>query len=177
MQSDSFENFLESVHEKVDALHEDRNLPKKYKKGLTKEENKIMTREVKETEKMSSNDPNAYEEWDSDKKFKERGNKPKKSKHTEEYEKRFSKEEALTESSTKGLKNKSEESGIAYGILKDVFARGMAAWKTGHRPGVSSHQWAMGRVNSFITGGKTQTTTDKDLWSKHKKKKKKNKKD
>ena len=44
----------------------------------------------------------------------------------------------------------------------------MAAWKTGHRPGATPHQWAYARVNSFITGGKTRTTGDADLWKKHK---------
>ena len=180
MPSDNFEAFIESVHKKVESLNEDRKIPNKYKKGLTSEEQNIMKREVKETSKMDESDPKAYDEWESDKKYKERGNKPKKSKHTEEYEKRFGKKESvdeesasLLESSKKALKNKSEDSGIAYGILKDVFDRGMAAWRTGHRPGVSPNQWAMGRVNSFITGGKTRTTTDKDLWEKHKKNKKK----
>ena len=36
MPSDSFENFLESVHEKAESLNEDRKLPKKYKKDLLK---------------------------------------------------------------------------------------------------------------------------------------------
>lgn len=177
MSSDNFEAFLESVHNKVDSLTEERKLPKKYKKGLTTKEQKIMKKEVEETSKMDDNDPKSYEEWDSDKEYKNRGNTPKKSEYTKEYEKRFGKAEALTESSKKALKNKSKESNIAYGVLKDVFDRGMAAWKTGHRPGVSPHQWAMGRVNSFITGGKTRTTTDKDLWERHKKNKKNKKKD
>ena len=30
-------------------------------------------------------------------------------------------------------------------------------------------QWAMARVYSFVMGGKTQKTADKDLWEKHKK--------
>jgi len=71
----------------------------------------------------------------------------------------------------KGLENKSEKSGIAYGILKKVYDRGMEAWRSGHRPGATQHQWAFARVNSFITGGKTRTTADKDLWSQHKGKK------
>jgi len=169
MLTDGFESFLE----KAQGIVEERKLPKKYKKGLTSEEKKIMKKEVKDTSKMDDDDPDAYKEWDSDKKFKERGKTPKKSKHTKEYEKRFGKSEAITESSTKALKNKAKETGIAYGILKDVYDRGMAAWKTGHRPGVSPNQWAMGRVNSFATGGKTRSTTDKDLWEKHKKNKKK----
>jgi len=71
----------------------------------------------------------------------------------------------------KGLENKSEKSGIAYGILKKVYDRGMEAWRSGHRPGATQHQWAFARVNSFITGGKTRTTADKDLWAQHKGKK------
>jgi len=66
-----------------------------------------------------------------------------------------------------GLKKKAEKSGISYGILKKVFDRGVAAWRTGHRPGTTPSQWGYARVNSFITGGKTRTTADKDLWARH----------
>jgi nicotinic acid mononucleotide adenylyltransferase len=72
----------------------------------------------------------------------------------------------LEEKSIEGLKKKSEKSGVPYGILKKVYDRGMAAWKTGHRPGTTPQQWAFARVNSFLTGGKTRTTADKDLWAK-----------
>ena len=66
-----------------------------------------------------------------------------------------------------GLKNKSEKSGMPYGILKKVFDRGMAAWKGGHRPGASQHQWAFARVNSFITKSSgTWGGADKDLAAK-----------
>jgi hypothetical protein len=80
----------------------------------------------------------------------------------------FIAEEYLEEKALEGLKKKSEKSGIPYGILKQVYNRGMAAWKTGHRPGTTPQQWAYARVNSFITGGKTRTTADKDLWAKAK---------
>ena len=46
----------------------------------------------------------------------------------------------IAEKEIAGLKTKSKESGIAYGILKQVYDRGMAAWKTGHRPGTTSQQ-------------------------------------
>lgn len=62
-----------------------------------------------------------------------------------------------------GLKNKAEKSGIPYGTLKSVYDRGVAAWRTGHRPGTTPQQWGYARVNSFITGGKTRTTADADL--------------
>ena len=43
----------------------------------------------------------------------------------------------------------------------------MAAYKSGHRPGATAQQWAMARVNSFITKGKgTWGGADKDLASK-----------
>jgi len=63
-----------------------------------------------------------------------------------------------------GLKKKAEKSGVSYGTLKKVYNRGMAAWKTGHRPGTTPQQWAMARVNSYITKGKgTYHGADKDL--------------
>jgi nicotinic acid mononucleotide adenylyltransferase len=70
--------------------------------------------------------------------------------------------------SDNALKTKSEKSGISLSILKKVFDRGVAAWRTGHRPGTTPQQWGYARVNSFITGGKTRTTGDADLWKQHK---------
>ena len=63
----------------------------------------------------------------------------------------------------KGIQTKSEKSGIPYGILKQVYNRGMAAWKGGHRPGTTPQQWAFARVNAFITKGKAYYTADADL--------------
>jgi hypothetical protein len=74
------------------------------------------------------------------------------------------KEEFQLDEKIEGLVNKAEKSGVSYGILKKVYDRGMAAWKTGHRPGTTPQQWAFARVNSFLTGGKTRTTADADLW-------------
>src|SRR6056300_1403268 len=77
-------------------------------------------------------------------------------------------EEVELQEKIEGLENKSEKSGVPYGILKKVYDRGMAAWKGGHRPGTTPQQWAFARVNSFLTGGKTRTTADADLWQKAK---------
>jgi hypothetical protein len=64
----------------------------------------------------------------------------------------------------KALKSKAEKSGISYGILKKVFDRGVAAWRTGHRPGTTPTQWGLARVNSFATKSKgTWGKADKDL--------------
>lgn len=68
----------------------------------------------------------------------------------------------------KAVQNKAKETGIPFDILWDVYRRGVGAWRTGHRPGTTPEQWGLARVNSFVTGGKTQKTTDADLWKKHK---------
>jgi len=49
------------------------------------------------------------------------------------------------------LKKKSEETGVPIGLLRIVMRRGMAAWKSGHRPGAGQEQWGYARVNSFLT--------------------------
>lgn len=51
----------------------------------------------------------------------------------------------------KALKTKSEETGVPMEFLRIVMRRGMAAWRTGHRPGATQHQWGYARVNSFLT--------------------------
>jgi hypothetical protein len=70
----------------------------------------------------------------------------------------------ISEDAGKGLAAKAKKSGISLGTLRKVYNRGMAAWKTGHRPGTTPQQWGMARVNSYITKGKgTYHGADKDL--------------
>lgn len=79
----------------------------------------------------------------------------------------FMAEEYIEEKAIDGLKKKAEKSGMPYGILKKVYDRGMAAWKTGHRPGTTPQQWAFARVNSFVTKSSgTWGKADKDLAAK-----------
>ena len=67
----------------------------------------------------------------------------------------------------KGLENKAKKTGMPYSILKQVYNRGMAAWKGGHRPGATQQQWALARVNSFVTKSSgTWGGADKDLAAK-----------
>ena len=78
-------------------------------------------------------------------------------------------EEGVEENVTKSLKKKSEKSGISVGILRKVYDRGVAAWRTGHRPGTNPTQWGLARVNSFATKSKgTWGGADKDLAAKAK---------
>lgn len=73
----------------------------------------------------------------------------------------------IHESPDVALKKKAEKSGMPFGILKKVYNRGLAAWRTGHRPGASQAAWGMARVNAFATKGKgTWGKADKDLAAK-----------
>lgn len=71
--------------------------------------------------------------------------------------------------------------GIKKRILQEVYNRGVGAWKNNiesvrlksgkkdysvkdRSKKMSKERWAMSRVYSFIGGGKTQKTTDADLW-------------
>ncbi len=81
-------------------------------------------------------------------------------------------EAELSDKTDDALKEKAEESGISLSTLKAVYRRGLGAWATGHRQGTPQHAWAMGRVNSFISGKGGARKADDDLWKKSKKKKK-----
>ena len=62
------------------------------------------------------------------------------------------------------LADKAKKSGISVGTLRKVYNRGMAAWKTGHRPGTTPQQWGMARVNAFISKKKSgKLNHDQDL--------------
>ena len=79
----------------------------------------------------------------------------------------------------------SKKTGIKKSILDQVMSRGRGAHKSnpesvrsldGKKRGgkslkgkMSATQWGMARIYSFVVGGKTRTTADKDLWEKHKK--------
>jgi hypothetical protein len=99
---------------------------------------------------MSFKDPKAYRSFKTDK-----GVKTRKSSYTERFHKKYP---GVTSHS-----DISKRTGISKSILDQVHNRGMAAWRTGHRPGASQHAWAMARVYSFVLKGKTWSTADADL--------------
>jgi hypothetical protein len=60
-------------------------------------------------------------------------------------------------SSETALKNKAEDYNAPLGALRTVYNKGMGAYvSSGSRPGMTSQQWAMARVNSFLKGGKAR---------------------
>jgi len=115
---------------------------------------------MKKQAAMPDDDPEAYKELPGDTKGKKL---LKKSQHTKDYEELYKNDESLTEeaegdrspidskSIEKGLKTKSEETGVPLELLRIVMRRGMAAWKSGHKPGAGQEQWGYARLNSFLT--------------------------
>lgn len=147
-----------------------KKVPHKYVAGLGKAKATKRKAEIRKRSEEPHTDPKAYRPFktDVDKRTGE-AIETKPSKYTEAYKKKFG-ASSVVEAKAKGsdklkkaLKNKSEDSGIPAGILRQVYNRGLAAWRTGHRPGASQHAWGMARVNSFIMKGKTWKTADADL--------------
>ena len=145
-------------HEKQDKSIKDREgtQPAKYFKDMSKETKKKRDAHFKKKkEGPAPGDADA---------------KTKPSVHTKKFKQMYGESEMKTFKEmysqfdeNKGLKNKSEKSGVSVGILKKVYDRGLAAYKTGHRPGTTAPQWAMARGNSFLTGGGARKS-DADLW-------------
>ena len=151
-----------------------------YFKGISKSTADKKKAQMAKQAKMDDDDPNAYKEMPGDTKGKKT---LKTSQHTKKYHELygesidyevFEEDERIQQSTDEGpidneavetgLKKKAEESGMPIGILRAVFRRGMAAWKSGHKPGAGQEQWAYARVNSFITKAPgTWGKADKDL--------------
>jgi hypothetical protein len=138
--------------------HKKTGLNKSYVAGLSDTTAKARKSHWNKTSKMDPKNPAAYELAPGDATAE-----TKPSKYTKRYHDMFGEDIEIDESASAGLQKKASESGVPLGILKQVYRRGVAAWRTGHRPGTTPQQWGMARVNSYITKGKTYHTTDKDL--------------
>ena len=80
---------------------------------------------------------------------------------------------AIPQSAKTALQKKAESSGIFYGTLAKVYRRGQAAYmSSGSRPGTSMGAWAMGRVNSYMTGQGGARAADKAIYAEYQKKRK-----
>ena len=149
--------------------------PAKYYKGVAKSKKKARDDHFEKGAKMDDDNPAAYTPAPGDKDKSGKLKKTKPSKYTLKYKKMFGDEYEINEKIA-GLVKKADKSGVSYSILKQVYNRGMAAWRTGHRPGTTPQQWAFARVNSFLTGGGARKA-DADLWTKAKASKKSKKED
>ena len=128
--------------------------PPKYFEGLTKAESKIRMKRMKEGVMSSHKDPNAYRDFETDFRNGKRI-KTKPSRYTKQWRKYFP--------NAKSLESKSELTGVPIDIIQKVYNKGLAAWRTGHRPGANSQQWGYARVHSFLVKGKAFYTSDRKL--------------
>lgn len=151
---------INEVAQDPDVKDKEGTQPKKYYSGLDKKTKAKRDAHFKKGAAMDDDNPNAYKPAPGDKDAK-----TKTSKHTKKYHDMYGEEfEEVTEDANTALKKKADKSGISLSILKQVYKRGVAAWRTGHRPGTTPEQWGHARVNSFITKGKgTWGKADKDL--------------
>ena len=69
----------------------------------------------------------------------------------------------LSESVKKSLKKKAEGTRFTYGQLAKVYRRGQGAYLSGGSRNVPIAAWAMGRVNSFVSGKGGARKADADI--------------
>ena len=80
------------------------------------------------------------------------------------------KRKPLSAAEEKSLRAKAEKSRFTYGQLAAVYRRGQGAYLSSGSRNVPMGAWAMGRVNSFISGKGGARKADADLIRKKKKK-------
>ena len=124
--------------------------PRRYYSGLSSSKRTMRNREIRKFGSMSSKNPKAYVGFKTDK-----GVRTRKSGYTAAWKRKFP--------NAKSLEDKAKASGVPLKYIKEVYTRGMAAWRTGHRPGATQQQWGYARVHSFLLKGKTYHTADSDI--------------
>jgi len=125
-------------------------LPPKYFGTLSKNKTRKRVKEIQKFGKLDWKNPKAYVGFQTDK-----GAKTKKSSYTATWQRKYP--------NIKSLKDKAKFTGFPLNLLQKSYDRGMAAWRTGHRPGATQQQWGYARTSSLLLGGKTAQTTDSDL--------------
>ena len=82
-----------------------------------------------------------------------------------------SRRKPLSDATKKSLKKKAEGTKFKYGELAAVYRKGQGAYLSGGSRNVPMAAWAMGRVNSFISGKGGARKADADILRKKSKKK------
>lgn len=133
------------------TLKKNKLWPPKYYRGLTRKQALERKKEIKRFGSMDWKNPKAYVGFKTDKYSKTK----RKSSYTAQWDKMFPHAKSLTE--------RAKVTGVPIKYLDEVYRRGSAAWRTGHRPGQTTHSWSYPRVSSFLLCGKTHYTADTDL--------------
>jgi hypothetical protein len=169
---DGSDELVKTYKKGVPGQTEDKEEKKRntqYHKGLKKSTSDKRQAHFNKGAKMDDDNPAAYKPAPGDATAK-----TKPSKHTKKYKQMFGEGFLTFEDynidegkSDEALKKKADKSGMPLAILKKVYKRGVAAWRTGHRPGTTPQQWGFARVNSFVTKSSgTWGKADKDLAAK-----------
>ncbi len=125
-------------------------LPKKYFGTLTRKRKEERKKEIAKFGAKSWTDPRAYVGFKTNV-----GVKTKRSKYTGAWDRMFP--------NVKSIEDRAKVTGVPQDLLQKSYDRGLAAWRTGHRPGATQQQWGYARVSSMLMLGKTAYTTDSDL--------------
>lgn len=124
--------------------------PEKYFKGLSKTKKAQRKKEIEKYGAMNWKSKKAYKGFKTNV-----GVKTKKSQYTQAWDEMFP--------NAKTLEERAKVTGVPEELLKKSYDRGLAAWRTGHRPGATQGQWGYARVSSLLLLGKTAYTTDADV--------------
>ena len=116
--------------------------PLKYFRGLKTLKN-VETRYIKMLKKD-------YTDFKTD-----TGIKTRTSSYTQRFRKKYP--------GVKSLPEIAKATKIPLKTLETVYNRGLAAWRTGHRPGASPQAWGYARVHSYVMKGKTYRTANANL--------------
>jgi len=133
------------------TLKKNKLWPLKYYRGLTRKQALERKKEIKRFGSMNWKNPKAYVGFKTDKYAKT----TRKSSYTAQWDRLFP--------HAKSLKQRSNVTGVPIKYIENVYSRGSAAWRTGHRPGQTTQSWPYPRVSSFLLCGKTHYTADSDL--------------
>ena len=124
--------------------------PTKYYRGLSNKKKTQRKKEIAKFGALNAKDPKAYVGFKTD-----RGFKTRKSGYTEQWNRLFP--------DAKSIADRAKVTGVPQDLLQDCYDRGLAAWRTGHRPGATQQQWGYARVSSLLVCGKTHYGPDADL--------------
>lgn len=124
--------------------------PPRYYSGLTRKAAAERRKEIQKFGSLHWRNPRAYVGFKTD-----RGVKGRSSNYTRRFKALFPK--------ATSLKAKAQATGVPERFLKASYNRGLAAWRTGHRPGATQGAWGYARVSALLTCGRAHYTTDSDL--------------
>jgi hypothetical protein len=138
----------------MDKTKKERKIPRRYvPKSLSEADKK---------KQLKSIQSKTYEDRPKLKTFKS-----KKSKQTEAFDKKYG-DRLKKMKGGKSKANISKLTGIPVSALKEVYDKGLAAYKTGSRPNQTANSWATARMYSYIMGIGGSRKADREITKKYK---------